>query len=185
MRSIRFAISSLLAIILVLGVGIAALRESYEIWESSLFAFTIGVLLISILLAVHRTEKRRAFWLGFAFFGSAYLGLSLVPSNESRRITTRAFDYLDSKIRDRSLVSLRHVWDTWSSQPNQNNSASRAFSQQFVLGEWTATGNVVVPATGSTMSFIRIGHSLLALIAAIGGGLLSQNLHASNRQPTS
>jgi hypothetical protein len=33
-----------------------------------------------------------------------------------------------------------------------------------------------------TMSFIRIGHSFLALIAAISGGLLSRHLHARNRQ---
>ncbi len=38
------------------------------------------VLLISILLAVHRTDAKRTFWLGIALFGSAYLGLSLVPS---------------------------------------------------------------------------------------------------------
>jgi hypothetical protein len=153
MRRFRFHLGTLLLIILLVGVGLAALRESNEIWDSSLFSVTIGVLLISILLAIHRTERRRAFWLGFALFGSAYLGLSLVPSIESRLITTRALDYLDSKIRDRSLVSLRRVWDTWSSKPTQNNqtipSTSIAFSpqgnhassgNQFVLGDLTVTG---------------------------------------------
>ena len=32
------------------------------------------------------------------------------------------------------------------------------------------------------MNFIRTGHSLLALIAAILGGLLSRVLHAGNRR---
>ena len=58
----------------------------------------LGVLLVSILLAVHRTEKRRAFWLGFALFGAAYLGLSLVPPIESRLITTKALAFIDSKV---------------------------------------------------------------------------------------
>ena len=97
MKRIRFNIASLLGVILVLGVGFAALRESSELWESGIFTAALGVLLISILLAVHRTEKRRAFWLGFALFGSTYLGLSLVPSIEPRLITTKALGYLDSK----------------------------------------------------------------------------------------
>jgi hypothetical protein len=66
MRKLRFSIASLLALILVLGVGFAALRESSDLWDSGLFTVTLGILLISILLAVHRTESRQAFWLGFA-----------------------------------------------------------------------------------------------------------------------
>src|ERR1700722_4329767 len=99
MRKFRFNIANLLAVILVLGVGFAALRESSDLWESGIFTLTLGVLLISILLAVHRSEKRRAFWLGFALFGSAYLGMSLVPSIESRLITTKGLHYLDSKVQ--------------------------------------------------------------------------------------
>ena len=90
MKRIRFNIASLLGVILVLGVGFAALRESSELWESGVFTLTLAALLISILLAIHRTEKRRAFWLGFALFGWVYLALSLVPSIESRLITTKA-----------------------------------------------------------------------------------------------
>jgi hypothetical protein len=192
MRRFRFNIASLLAVVLFLAVGIAALREANDTWDSSLFSITISVLLISILLDIHRTEKRRAFWLGFALFGSAYMAISLAPLIESKLITTKVLDYLDSKIRDRSFVSLSRVWDTWSSQPNQNNqalpSASIAFSpqgNQFVFGDWTVTGNVVVTARGSTMSFIRIGHTLLAWIAAILGALLSQFFHRRSRERTS
>ena len=102
MRRIRFNIASLLVVILVLGVGFAALRESSELWESGLFTLTLGVLLISILLCIHRVGKRRAFWLGFAFFGWIYLALTVVPSMESRLITTKALGYLDSKVPRRS-----------------------------------------------------------------------------------
>jgi hypothetical protein len=61
MRRLRFNIASLLGVILVLGVGFAALRESSDLWESGVFTPTLAALLISILLAVHRTESRRAF----------------------------------------------------------------------------------------------------------------------------
>src|SRR6516165_6285766 len=58
MRRIRFSIASLLVVVLVLGVGFAALRESNELWDSGLSTLTLAVLLTSILLAIHRTESR-------------------------------------------------------------------------------------------------------------------------------
>ena len=73
MRRFRFHLGTLVIIVLLLGVGFAALRESNETWESTNFSITLGVLSVSILLAVHRTEQRRAFWLGFALFGAAFL----------------------------------------------------------------------------------------------------------------
>ena len=72
-----------MVILFILGVGLAALREASDLWESGIFTLTLGVLLISILLTVHQNEKRRAFSLGFALFGWIYLVLSLVPSIES------------------------------------------------------------------------------------------------------
>src|SRR5271157_3785369 len=96
MRRFRFHIGTLLILALILGVGFAALCESDETWDSSIFSLTLGMLSVSILLAIHRTEQRRALWLGFALFGWTYLGLSLVPSIESRLLTTKALAYLDS-----------------------------------------------------------------------------------------
>ena len=105
MRRFRFTIASLLIIVLLVAFGFAALRESNDLWESGVFTLTLGVLLISILLAIHRTESRRAFWIGFAVFGWSYLGLTLVPSIESRLMTTKALAYLDSKVPGRTQVS--------------------------------------------------------------------------------
>ena len=105
MRCIRFNIASLLIVVLFVAVGFAALRESNDLWDSGLFTLTLTVLLVSMLLAIHRTEARRAFWIGFALFGWIYLGLSLVPSIESRLLTTKAIAYLDSKVPGRSQRS--------------------------------------------------------------------------------
>ncbi len=195
MSRFRFHIGTLLILVLILGVGFTALRESDETWDSSIFSLTLGMLSVSILLAIHRTERRRAFWVGFALFGWTYVGLSLVPSIESRLLTTKALAYLDSNVPDRSIVIGGRVWDSWSNKQNQNNqsvnSTSLAFSpqgnlvasgNQHILTALTVTGNVVGTARGSTMNFIRTGHSLLALIAAILGGLLSRVLHAGNRE---
>jgi hypothetical protein len=110
MRKLRLNIASLLGVIVILGVGIAALREASDLWESGVFTATLGILLASILLAVHSAESSRAYWLGFALFGWIYLGLVLLPLIESRRITTRALHCLDSKMPVDTVVVPSQVW---------------------------------------------------------------------------
>src|SRR5262249_42018111 len=118
MKRIRLNIASLLLAVLVLGIGFAALRESNGIWDAGIFTLTVGMLLISVLLAVHRKEARRAFWLGFALFGWSYMALSLVPPIESRLLTTKALAYLDSKVvsgpRTRLLNTVMRLQNTSS-----------------------------------------------------------------------
>jgi hypothetical protein len=95
MRDPRYNIASMLGAISFVAVGFAALREANDQWDSGLFSLTLGLLLTAVLLAVHRTEARRAFWIGFALFGGGYLSLSLISSIESRLITTQALTYLE------------------------------------------------------------------------------------------
>ena len=164
MKRIRFNIASLLVIIFIHGVGFAALRESSDLWDSGIFTVTIGVLLISILLAVHRIESRRAFWIGFALFGSIYLGLSMVPAIESRLMTTKALAYLDSEAAGRTVITNSLPW-TLAVQTGELSGTG--------FGGWS----------GTTENFIRIGHSLFALLAAWIGGQLSRRLFRSARLP--
>ena len=130
MMRFRFHIGTIVIVVLVLGVGFAGLRESNDIWDSGVITITLGVLLISILLAIHRTASRGAFWLGFALFGSAYLALSLVPSIESRLITTRRSPYVAPTCRDQapqeleSHTSITITMDRWTSMsPTTRNKA--------------------------------------------------------------
>jgi hypothetical protein len=193
MKRIRFNIASLLVIIFILGVGFAALRESSDLWDSGVFTSTIGLLLTSILLAVHRTESRRAFWIGFALFGAAYLGLSVVPSIESRSITTKALAYLDSKLPGRPTVPPRYITSliAYRAVNNQVSNVNVALDgiQSATTGQgparrWNvATGRLLGGWSGTTENFVRIGHSLFALLAAWLGGQLSRRLCRSSRLP--
>jgi hypothetical protein len=169
MRKIRFSIASLLVVVLFLSVGFAALRESSDLWDSGIFNLTLASLLISILLAVHRTETRRAFWIGFALFGWSYLALSLVPSIESRLITTKALVYLDSKVPGRSLGVF-----TAQVSSNGNKLTSSGHGQVKIWD--VATGKLLSSWGGITENFVRIGHSLCAVLVGWIGGLLSRRL---------
>ena len=44
MRRFRFHLGTLVILVLLLGVGFAALRESDETWDSSIFSLTLGML---------------------------------------------------------------------------------------------------------------------------------------------
>jgi len=194
MSRIRFSIASLLVAVLFVAVGFAALRESSELWDSGVFTLVLTVLLTSILLAIHRTESRQAFWMGFALFGWTYLALSLVPSIESRLATTKALAYLDSKVpgRPQNFFKL-HVTRTISGAPgNQVHSVAfspdgnrLATSSLGTVRLWDATtGRLLGGWAGTTENFVRIGHSLFALIVAFLGGQLSRHLCARHEEAT-
>ncbi len=191
MRRFRFSIASLLLVVLFAAIGYAALRESSDLWESGVFTLTLAALLTSILLAVHRRDSKRAFWLGFALFDWIYLGLSLVPSIESRMITTKALAYLDSIVPGRSSgVFMIALAGTGSGSPS-NQAQSFAFTatgnQLAISGPgqlrlWnTGTGRLLGNWSGTTENFIRIGHSLFALLAGRLGGQLSRRLLQASR----
>src|SRR5262249_22755734 len=134
MTRIRFSIASLLVAVIVLAVAFAALREANDIWSSGIFTLTVGALLTSILLAVHRASSARAFWFGFALFGCTYLVLSFVPAIESRLITTKGLTYLDSKVPGRSAMVLSIRFTT---------SGSTSVNQQIQAIAFSPSGNQV------------------------------------------
>ena len=185
MRHIRFNIASLLGVILVLGVGFAAVRESSDLWESGIFTLAIATLLISILMAVHRTESRRAFWIGFALFGWIRMVLSLVPSIESRLMTTKALAYLESKMPGGQATTYT-MWllaNGSGSPVNQVQSTFTASGNQIIISRggqmrlWdTTTGRLLGGWGGTTENFVRIGHWFFALLAGWFGGHLSRHL---------
>jgi hypothetical protein len=191
MRKFRFNIASLLTTVFMIGVGLAALRESSDLWESGIFTVTVGMLMISILLAIHRTESRRAFWIGFALFGWIYLGLSIVPSIESRLLTTKALAFLDSKMPGRSpaitlyttinsgIGSTQVQGAVVGVQANRPATTSRG---QGWIQDLTSSGRLWV-ITGTPENFVSIGHSLCALMAGWFGGLFSRRLHTKSRDP--
>ena len=77
MRTIRFPIAGLMGAVLVVALGLAALRNPSETWAGVMFLLTCGTLCLAIVGVVCRSDRERAWWLGFALFGWGYLLLSL------------------------------------------------------------------------------------------------------------
>jgi hypothetical protein len=214
MRKIRFHIGSIVILILLVAVCLAALRESNQIWDSSVFSLTLGTLFMSILLTIYRLGPKRAFWLGFALAGWTYLGLTLVPSIESRLITTKALTYLDSKVPRSLMARLGYFEGTdfdndgtmdlyvVNSQTHAlvvdkgngaiagatPNTASSPVNNRASGNGWlfllNSVGRWMRGSVGSPENFVRIGHSLFALAVAVVGGQVSRHLYAKNHEAT-
>ena len=190
-------------LVLLLGVGFAALRESTEIWDSSIFSITLGVLLISILLAIHRTEKRRAFWLGFALFGWILPGAVPDPVNRIQADHDQGVGFLDSKVpRSNRRRTQYFEYDidgkmdlmvVKNSQPNAlyRQQGERQFEDvTSAAGSKPWFSNILAGphcrgSSGTTENFVRIGHSLFAVVAALLGGRLSRYVYTKNLKGTS
>jgi hypothetical protein len=184
----RFTIRSLLLVIVLVAIAAAALRAADDAWDGGLLGLTLLALLTAILLAVHRADRRRAYWLGFALFGWAYLVASLVPPIEARLPTTRGLAYIDSKIPGRETTD--PVFVDFAFPAGQYAGQSVAFSPQgdtlaisgSTIRLWdAATGKLLSGPGGTSENFVRIGHSLLALVVASLGGHLSRSLHGRGR----
>jgi hypothetical protein len=191
MRLPRYTIRSLLGVVLFVAIAAAALRASTDAWDGCLLGLTSLILPTAILLAVHRSDRRRAFWLGFALFGWTYLIASLIPPIGSRLPTTMGLAFIDSKIPGRETTTSA-ILTYGAPNPAQTIAVSArdytlvSLSQGNAYRVWdTTTGKLLAGPGGTTENFIRIGHSLLALLLAFLGGHLSRHLYGRRRQDRS
>ena len=140
-------------------------------------------------------------FVGFALFGWAYLILSLIPAVGSRLPTTKALDYLDSKVPGTTPLGLAFAdFDSDgqvdllvadSSAPsavylNNGNGTFRLPTSTNVGSGGNPTPSVLLwsrlMGTGrSPENFVRIGHSIVALLVAYVGGGLSRRFYARGR----
>ena len=83
MTHFRFSLAQLMAMVLYLGLGFAALRNADRFWASA--TSTLGIVAISTALvgALVRRGRARPAWIGFAAFGWIYLLISTLPPRAS------------------------------------------------------------------------------------------------------
>jgi hypothetical protein len=185
----RFTIGGILAIVLFAAVGLAGRKEPTELWDGAVFGLTLVMLLASVLQAVHAGGSRRAYWLGFALFGWAYVALCQVPAIEARLPTTHGLSRLDGLLPGRSTVAtapapvgLERPRLLFGAPGVKDVTISNLDVDSIHL--WDAsTGRRLVRLGGSPEAFIRVGHSLFALILAFVGANASRFLHAREASP--
>jgi hypothetical protein len=181
MRLPRFSIAGLMGLVVVVAVGVAALRFASELWAGILLVLTLMVLGASVLAFHERSGARRAWWRGFALFGWGYVVLALGPwASEAiapKLPTTAGLDALYARMH-----------------PGGAEAGQAQRLGQVVLRDYIAVppgmafspdGKLVVsgaPPGPAPEPFRRVGHCLWALLVACVGGLVGRALHASGER---
>jgi hypothetical protein len=199
----RFSIAWLMAVVMVCGVAVAALRDASDAWAGALLLLTLFLLGSSLLDVLRRRDAKRAFWQGFALFGWGYLILAQAPwfdeKVQPRLPTTHALNYAQGKLNSSpNVMPVELVLDastfantpsvtiTAAPQPggsppvptgmNLTNTQPAQSGQVFRL-----ISSVAFPGTGNLEHFRRVGHCLFALVAALIGAAVSRWFHRSGR----
>ncbi len=176
MRAARFSIGSLLAVIGILAVALAALRNPSYLWANAAFTAALAAVLAAVVSTVFGRGARRAYWLGFALFGGTYLAICSTPvlrdSVCPRLVTEPMLDMLYPFAAPDGARPIGGI-------PGMNMTPT---PQPSPWAAWTAPdrsidfnyriGSIRI---GSPEAFRQIGHSLAALIVATLGGLFARN----------
>ncbi|HWE37419.1 MAG TPA: hypothetical protein VG406_12695 [Isosphaeraceae bacterium] len=184
MRLPRFSIAGLMGLVVVVAVGVAALRFASELWAGVLLLSTVGVLGAAILGIIHRRDGKRAWWQGFALFGWGYLALALGPwASEAiapHLPTTAGLDALYARLHPAGDVETVRTFSVAKLLLLTSTSTAPSAQAAGAAGLPPGWGSSVVlgPPNPTPEFFHRVGHCLWALLAACVGGLVGRAFHA-------
>jgi hypothetical protein len=176
MTRLRFTLAQLMATVIFIGLGFAALRSASLLWASAVFTLTVAVLSAAILGAMARRRRARMTWAGFALFGWIYLGTTFGPWATINGVTAPPYvtrwglDYWDSKL--------------WSvGRMDSGSSGEELFPRFPIQGMGGGMSGGLVPGPPVTVplvsppdafQFRRIGHCLAAIMFGLIGMVLGR-----------
>jgi len=79
MKRPRITIAHIILVVLVVAIGLAAIRSGSAAWAGAMFSITFFMMICSFLGAALGRGMRRIYWSGFATLGWSYLLLIYVP----------------------------------------------------------------------------------------------------------
>jgi hypothetical protein len=156
---LRFSLLTLLGVVLVAGLGSAALANPTDIWTHVFVTGIVGILAV-VTLAVLVKRSALPFALGFALIGWLYIAIAFGGVFDLRR-------YLLTEQITGGLYGLIHVNDG-----TRSPFAPSVFSPP-VENAATISGLVPPIPSADPQNFITIARSLWTLILATIGGLFA------------
>ena len=194
----RFTILSLMGVVFVLAVGLAALRGANDYWAGGLLLGTPLLFGLSLIAAFSGKDGKRAGRTGFAVLGGGYFALAFLGLSEGnlRRLPTSwLLQYVHEQVGGQANVSVVFSTITTTNQGGtvltQNVSGTRLGIAANAPA--TLTGNVVfnnsttttvsgntwkflLPGVANNDSFNAVGHCLFALLAGVLGAAIARRL---------
>lgn len=159
MKNIRFSLMFLFGQVVLVATVLAAMRSPSRLWANAHFSLAFFLICLSILNSYRTTSRRRAYWVGFSLFGSAYFIAIFFPWLSYHvgqfLVTTDALDQIQPLI----------------------DSTYSPDSPPMLLVPNTFDSYLYVPPLSSPIQispFHVIGHSFLTIIFASAGGFIGQ-----------
>jgi hypothetical protein len=99
MRRLRFTISGLIVVIVIVAVALAAIRSGSSAWAGAMLSITFFAMICSLLGIAFGRGMRRVYWSGFALLGWSYLLFMYAPwlamNIGQFLLAPNLFEYLD------------------------------------------------------------------------------------------
>jgi hypothetical protein len=155
MKKYRISIADLMAFILLVAVGFAALKNPTEPVASATFSLTMVMLLLALVGVGFRRGDKQLFWAGFATFGWGTLAFDL---STGALIPPRLFSSL-------LIAHLTRFMPISEPSNIQMGVSITGFAS-------TVTGSFAGSNPFAFMPFFQIGHSIAVLMIALLGTML-------------
>jgi hypothetical protein len=199
MKRPRFSIAALMVAIVILSLGLAALRYPNKLWESFYYSIPLAVLVFALLGVLFHRGLSRAFWGGFALSGWFYMLLNFGPwfadSFSPYLFTTACLDLIYPHVAAPEQAAMAVEG---ARLPNMFGLAGAfgggGFGGGVVANDpwkfWTEIDNA---ASGFNVAnnfqvdrsrpFQMIGHALFALLFAYLGGIAARRFARLGARP--
>jgi hypothetical protein len=172
MRS--FTILSLMGYVVILAVGLAALRNANAYWAGAVLAVTLILFLTAVLGAIYSSGQARAGWLGFSIFGFAYLSAtcsSLLPGRISAQLpTSELIYYVHEQVKPTAQAMSVMAKDRLGNIYGPKLPPPTSPPPTVVPTIW----NSLLPRAADHDSFASIGHCLFGLMVGLLGAFIAR-----------
>lgn len=154
----RFSIRTIMALIVVSAIGLAALGNASHLWAALMLLFALGCVGVALLGAAILRRKERYWWAGFVFFAGGYLVLAFAPWSSQTFGVRMGATYLREELYSRVSPEI----------PGGNT-----INQQQMF-RFARAVNLDL--------FRRVGHSLFSLLSGLMGGTVALWFYARREQ---
>jgi hypothetical protein len=174
---IRFSLAALLLLVLLAGVGSAALVNANDLWRQTMVTLALTALLLATLAAAARRGRSRMFALGFAVSGWIYLVLAFVSALGLRDdlLTDRAVRLLFAMIHDEQALQRQAVQGIAFSPDGQL--VLSGYDAKVKIWDLDVKSVQAVASNSSrtvdAQNFADIGHSLWVIVVGCLGGVVA------------
>ncbi len=159
----RVSIAGLMGFVVVVAVGLVALKQADPTWASACFTIAVGTLTVGIFRAVFGRGRSRTFWTGFSLAGWLYLFWVF-------GVFSRADEVEPPPLLTRSgLARVQEIL---------HPKATTSVLNTIFHFSFTNRGKPLVIDPFDETSFEQTGESLWALLIAWAGGLHAVRLVA-------